>query len=279
MQKIKNSILDRMMTSKLTSKEIDFLIYISRFQNDDGRVSGIHYKEVCNQMKMSYQRFYDVKNSLIKKGFISAEKSNRIDHDITILGNKYENVENITEGYVNTNHNMFYHEAFFKLKAGAKILAMELLRMSYAGKGEFHIGTTNFYVKYTRLFGVTKRVMRTYLMSLKEVFFSIGIVDGQYYIRPKKIVYKQHGAKSENDNLAEHNVDVICRRNKIKDYTDKAYKDVLTIVRQYKREVENIGKDIYELLKVAVEKSLEKLNIRTLKPKLIHMMLKEEMAY
>ena len=39
MQKLKNSVLDRMIEEKLTSKEIDFLIYVSRYQDDSGKVS------------------------------------------------------------------------------------------------------------------------------------------------------------------------------------------------------------------------------------------------
>lgn len=34
MQKLKNSNIARMIAAKLTTKEIDFLIYVSRFQDD-----------------------------------------------------------------------------------------------------------------------------------------------------------------------------------------------------------------------------------------------------
>lgn len=288
MQKLKNSVLDRMIEEKLTSKEIDFLIYVSRYQDDSGKVSGIHYKELCETMHMSYQGFYDVKQSLQEKGFIAVEKSNRIDHDITILKNGYTDMNDITEGYVNTNHHIFYDEEFFEMKAGSKLLAMELLRMSYAGtggeKGQFRIGTKRFYEKYTKMFAVTKRVMRTYLMELKR-FFSIGIVEGMYYMRPKVSVYKQRGQASENANYAAHNVNVICRRNKIKNPNNKDIEDMMTLVRQYKKRAESIKLNIFELLKKAVEKSLEILNNgskiiknRVLKPKLIHSIVERELA-
>lgn len=288
MQKLKNSVLDRMIEEKLTSKEIDFLIYVSRYQDDSGKVSGIHYKELCETMHMSFQGFYDVKQSLQEKGFIDVEKSNRIDHDITILQNGYADMNDIVEGYVNTNHHIFYDEEFFRLKAGSKLLAMELLRMSYAGtggeKGQFRIGTKRFYEKYTKMFSVTKRVMRTYLMELKR-FFSIGIVEGMYYMRPKISVYKQPGQASENENYAAHNVSMICRRNKIKDPHKKDLKDVMDLVRQYKKEAERVKRNIFDLLRQAIEKSLQILNDgseviknRILKPKLIHSILKRELA-
>ena len=46
MQKLKNSIIAKMIEARLTNKEIDFLIYVSRFQNDNGVVSGAYYRSV-----------------------------------------------------------------------------------------------------------------------------------------------------------------------------------------------------------------------------------------
>lgn len=276
MQKLKNSIIAKMIKARLTNKEIDFLIYVSRFQNDDGVVSGVYYKEVCENMHMSFQGFYDVKNTLIRKGFIRSEKNSPTDHDITILDNAFLTENDIKAGYVNTNHNIFFHEKFARLKAGAKLLAMELMKLSYAGTGECRIGTEKFYKKYTQLFGVSKRVMRIYLMQLK-IFFSIGIKEGIYYIRPKNIVYRQLGQASENDNYAAHNVDVICRRNRIQEAGKKEKKDICTLLKQYRKQAQEVRQDIVEMLMRAVEGSLELAGVRILKPKLVHKLLREEL--
>ena len=276
MQKLKNSIIAKMIKARLTNKEIDFLIYVSRFQNDDGVVSGVYYKEVCENMHMSVQGFYDVKNTLIRKGFIRSEKNSPTDHDITILDNAFLTENDIKAGYVNTNHNIFFHEKYARLKAGAKLLAMELMKLSYAGTGECRIGTEKFYKKYTQLFGVSKRVMRIYLMQLK-IFFSIGIKEGIYYIRPKNIVYRQLGQASENDNYAAHNVDVICRRNRIQEAGKKEKKDICTLLKQYRKQAQEVRQDIVEMLMRAVEGSLELAGVRILKPKLVHKLLREEL--
>lgn len=287
MQKLKNSIVDKMIAARLTSNEIDFLIYVSRFQNDDGRVSGIHYKEVCEAMNMSYQGFYDVKNSLEEKGFISSEKSNRIDHDITILNNGFRSEDDVKEGYINTNHNMFYREDFFALKAGAKLLAMHMMKVTFAGKGSFDIGVDTFYDEKTgfpKRFGVSKRVMRNYLMQLKA-FFSIGIKDKKYFITPKRIVYRTARQASEVDNYRNHNVEVICRRNRIKDAGAKEKHDINELMRMYKKEALAAHMDVMELVRKAVERSLEVLNIneerivnRVLKPKLVHKIMRQELG-
>lgn len=284
MQKLSNAVVANMIAAKVTSKEVDFMIYISRFQNDDGHVEGVHYKEVCENAKMSYQGFYDVKQSLIEKGFITSDKSNRIDHDITILNNVFKNEEDYEKGYINTNHNIFYTKEFRDLKAGAKLLAMVIMKASYSGIGEWRIGTGKFYDKYTKIFNVTKRVLRTYLMQLKK-FFSIGIKDGIYYMRPMNIVYRKPGQKTENESYTEHEVEVTCRRNRIKILYPNDIKDVYNLAtHQYKKMAEIYELDIIGLLKKAIVMSIDRLNenrktgsIRVLKPKLIHKILREEL--
>lgn len=284
MQKLGNGIVEKMIAAKLTSKEIDFMLYISRFQDDNGHVSGVHYKEVCENAEMSYQGFYDVKQSLIDKNFIASDKSNRIDHDITILNNSFKGDEDYNAGYINTNHHIFYTKEFRYLKAGAKLLAMWIMKATRSGGGEWKIGTVKFYDKYTKMFGVTKRVMRTYLMQLKE-FFSIGIKEGIYYMRPKNVIYRKPNQKTENENYTEHEVEVTCRRNRIKILSQKDKKDVYELAtRQYKKKAEVYNLDIIDLLRKAIEISIERLNennpkcsVRVLKPNLVHKILRKEL--
>ena len=70
MQKIKSSVLARMIEAGVTSREFDFLIYISRFQDESGKVEGVHYRDVCTEMGISHQGFYDIKRSLEDKKLI-----------------------------------------------------------------------------------------------------------------------------------------------------------------------------------------------------------------
>lgn len=142
MQKIKNSIVDRMIEQKCTSNEIDFLCYISMYQDITGRVTGVHYKDVCNATGMSIQGYYDTKASLEDKGFIICDKLDYSDCDITIIGNSYTGEKYNREGYINTNHNIFFCKEFRNLKAGAKLLAMKLMIITFSGKGYFEIGLT-----------------------------------------------------------------------------------------------------------------------------------------
>lgn len=282
-QKIKSSVVTKMIEKGITSKEFDFLIYISRFQDDAGNINGVHYKEVCENMNISYQGFYDIKKSLMIKGIIQCNKSNYIDHDIMIKENDFSYVENFTESYINTNHDIFFDPDFFKMKAGAKLLTMEMMKISYSNRGKVMIGVKKFFDKYCQIFKVTKRVMHGYLMQLKR-FFSIGIKDGKYYITPLVKIYN-HGQPSENDRYSEHQIKTICRRNRMEVSDQKAVKDIGVLAGQYRKTALNAGMNIWDILKTAIKESLERLNlsyktykIRVLKPKLIHKIVKEKLA-
>lgn len=284
MQKIKSSVLEGMIKAGVTSKEFDFLIYISRYQDEGGRVEGVHYKDVCGEMGISFQGFYDTKRSLEEKGIISTGKSSRIDHDITIIGNSFEGVENFGESYINTNHNIFQCREFYALKAGTKLLAMEMMKISYAGQGKAVIGKDKFYEKYCGMFRVSRRIMRSYLMQLKA-FFSVGLKEGKYYITPLVKVYRKPGTKTENERYAEHQAKTICRRYRMDITDDKAISDTAELAAQYKRAAYQAGRDVWSLLQEAIGKSLDMLNgacrtykIRTIKPKLIHKIMKEALA-
>ena len=280
MQKLRNSNIAKMIAAKITNKEIDFLIYISRFQDDNGKVYGIHYKELCETMHMSYQEFYNVKLSLEEKGFIKCEKSHRIDHDITILDNSDSDCRQ--NGYVNTNHNIFFLEKFFQFKAGTKLLALELMKITYSGKGYFEIGVKKFYEKYMALFQVSQRVIRSYLKELRE-FFSIGIKNKKYYIEPRKIIYRKTGEKSEAERLREHLLEAVLRRNRIHETDARKKRDVKELFQQYGAKAIEEGKNLFALMNRAVERSIDTLNAgkktqekRYLSVALIHKLLKEE---
>lgn len=279
MQKLKNSILARMIEEKLTGSEIDLLLYVSFYQDEDGRTSGVHYKKVCETVGMSFQTFYDAKRALEEKGIISCEKTDRTDHDITIQGNR--NADCLREGYLNTNHSIFFSKEFQKLKAGSKLLALELMKLTYAGKGHTEKAVEAFYRKYTGLFRVSRRVMRSYLTGLKGFFF-ISIKNRKYYITPKKSLYKRPGTKGEAERFREHGVEAIVRRNRLQD-TVRDSREIETLFRQYGRAAGEAGRDIFRLVNSAVRKSLETTagktkKGRSLNPVRTRELLKDELA-
>lgn len=285
MQKLKYNVLDKLILNNVTSAEIDFLLYVSRYQNDKGVSKGIYYRNMCKEIGISFQSFYDLKTSLTEKRIIKAEKNSYYDWDITILDNDCSDPESYQEGYINTNHNIFYSSDFYSMKAGAKLLAMEFMKISFSGRGCYNIGSSKFYDKYTKIFKVTKRVIQNYMQDLKS-FFSIGLKEKQYWITPLAKVRRNIGSRTEASNYRSHIGDVICRRGKIKSVTKDALKDTVDLLKQYKASVNGEVEVLEELLVQAIKKSLEKANegirntskwIRELKPKLVHKYLIEQL--
>ena len=91
MYKLKNTYIDRMVSNRLTSKEIDFILHIAMYQDDTGRVISVYYKDICTSIGVSNQGFYNILNSLRDKNMISYEKKHRADIQVTLLGNDFSN--------------------------------------------------------------------------------------------------------------------------------------------------------------------------------------------
>ena len=210
-QKLKNYVLDRMLCADLTKAEIDFIIEISHYQEESGRVHGVYYKTICEAIGISYETFYITMRSLEEKGFLQLEKSHYTDWDIIIKDNDFSYAGALKEGYISTGHDFFYADSFKSLKAKEKLLAMQLLKISGANK-RYKIGMEIFFSKYEKLLKVTKRTIQTYLCSLKK-FFKISVKNKLYIFVPLQECFK-YNAPGDLQNLSNHLFSVACRRNR-----------------------------------------------------------------
>lgn len=289
MQKLKYSIIDKMIEKGCTSAEVNFICHIAKYQDDTGFIQGVYYKEICSDLNCADQTFYNLMNSLEAKGIIKKIKASYWDYNIVILGNDFteaikRNFKGKDDKYINLNHEIFYNKDFYRLKAGEKLLAMKFLVICLSGRGSYNKSVKEFFEKYKDIFNVTKRVIQNYLTTLKK-FFSIGVKDKQYWITPKKGVYKAFLSERTDDVVFnKHFGKVTCRREKVK-YTEKKLEDTLYLLWQYKSYVEDT-ENIYELLRNAVVESLKKANKgirevkwnRELEPKLVHTLFRKEMG-
>ena len=89
MQKLRYAIINRIKEENLTGTEIDILLYISRFQDESGRIKGIYYKDIAAATFRHKTQIYVSLKKLEEKHFISREKGSRYDMNITILNNDY----------------------------------------------------------------------------------------------------------------------------------------------------------------------------------------------
>ena len=128
MEKISVEVLEKMMKKRLTKREVDFVLYVGRFQNEYGMAHGIYYRDLCKEVGLSFQGFYDCMRALQRKGIIAFEKRTYFDYDIEILDNSFAGNENYGRGYVSLHNKMVRSAEFKKLKAPAKLMALYLMR-------------------------------------------------------------------------------------------------------------------------------------------------------
>lgn len=50
MEKISVEVLEKMMKKRLTKREVDFVLYVGRFQNEYGMAHGIYYRDLCKEV-------------------------------------------------------------------------------------------------------------------------------------------------------------------------------------------------------------------------------------
>lgn len=273
------TVLENLIKKKVTSKELDFILHISQYQNEAGEIRGVYYRDFSDCM--SIQSFYDVKASLKEKGIIEVKKNSDIDYDITICGNDFTD-KDFSAGYINTSHAVFKNQNFKAMKANEKLMVMDLMKITYSNKGSWQIGASKFLERYKGLFGVTLRVIRSYMHSIKQ-FFHVSLRKFKYLIIPKQDIYHQDpGERSGNQIYAESIVRTLCRRAKIKEYMERDLEDTAALIWQYQRRFQSLSLDIVDALGEALNKSLSIINADSaekkqhkLNPRLIHKKLLE----
>ena len=217
MYKLKNTYIDAMIANRLSSSEIDFILYISKFQSNGGTVESVYYKDVCTKIGISTQKFYDILHNLTKKGLISWVKNNPSDLSVTLSGNSFVNVDFSSKhvpGYVNIAQNKFQETWFLDMKAGAKLLYLYSQRF-LMGK---HMLVENFYVDFCKLFGVVKKTLQEYIHELKIrklLFISMKRNTAYHYemtMKRSSVLYDKGILPNENS-LYEHNLVKMMERN------------------------------------------------------------------
>lgn len=282
--KLKIDFVKRMFEADLTSKEFDFLMYLALRQDNKGVVRGVYYKAACEKIKMSYPEFYEVMRSLKEKGLISLEKNNRIDWDITLVDNRFDYDDAFSEGYLKVTC-MFENKSFLDMKAGAKLLALDLLRLSAASRASVKIKKRTLCEKYCKLLKVQNRMLWEYMKQIRR-FFAIYLKDGLFYITPFKASRERAGIGSETDNCHEHFIKAICRRNQVKEDREnkRNLKSVRELINQYKQLCFERGERIERIIEYSVEASINMINrnikkkkdwLRELRPKLIHRLIRQ----
>lgn len=254
--RIKYRLLPRL--KNLTTVEMDFFLYIAKYQRRNGLVCGVHNQEVCRCTGMCKQSFYTAMRGLQQKGIIRVWKNSDIDYDILILDNDFSDpssFEKGCEGYIDLHRKVFHKKRFKNLKAKEKWMLLYFLHCTHDNSSSYRIRTENFYKKFCELLGVTKRMVRSYLHSLRY-FFSVGIVKGLYYITYKRSIFSEKQKTGQEQQEHEFFTAALLRRCKIKNATKREREETAKLIKQYRETADRIGCNIFEVLEQAVRNSI-----------------------
>jgi hypothetical protein len=279
--RIKYSLIEKL--KNLTSTEMDLFLYVAKYQRLNGFVAGVHNQDVCRATGMCKQSFYTAMRGLERKGIVKISRTSDIDYDLLILDNDFTGKEAFKagrcKGYIDLSRSIFHKKQFKQLKAKEKWLLLYFLHCTHDNSSSYRIGTGNFYKKFCAMLGVTKRMVRSYLHSLRA-FFSVGIVKGIYYITYKRSVFNQKQGEQEKQ---EHEffASALLRRNKIRKYNQEALAETAKLIKQYRGIAHDSGYNIFDVLEKAVRESIpdeSKPKDRKLSYKYVHKLVRETLA-
>ena len=245
MQKIKRALYDKIIRSDLSRLELYFLFYLAMRCDPDGKVIGVYYHSLSQDIGCSVAKFYHLRDSLTKKGFIYWEKNNSADIDVTLIGNQFINGY---RDYVDINIAIFHDPEFFKCKAGAIQLAMYFInRVEAQGavteensvsrdpkKGE--LKRKLLYTPYkdykdlAKMLKVSVRIIKHYIDEEISKWITVGhniVVDDKekdiVTIKRKALLRTMYNASDdlENDTIDETSKEVSRKRKKEKVYPER----------------------------------------------------------
>lgn len=256
MQKLRNEVVNKILRAHLSKAEIDVLLEISHYQDENGTAYGVHYRDVCNAVGISVDTFYWALHGLCEKNLITAKKAAYGDWDIEIIGNNFVGKKPL--GYVSTGHDIFFNKEFLKLKANEKLIALFLIMSVGAdGKKTYHKDLGDFYQFFCEALDIKKLTLSRYLHRLKA-FFNIRYDKNIILIKPGSDVEKWQAPK-DNEILAEHIMKVAVRRNKATS-SSEILKETAALIGQYARICREKSKNICAVFLSAVQKSFEQIN-------------------
>lgn len=270
MQKIKFDLLNSIISdTSLTAKEIDFLIFLCKTNDNNGTCRGVYYKDIVSELLCSKDKFYKMLKGLSDKGYIIYKKNHSTDVDITIIGNNFiVDGEPIYRDYMSLNYKVFYDNKFLKLKAGAKRLLLDLCKRTLSGqKNKLWFIPYNEYKIYSEKLGVSKRVVKDYFNNIRnwvQVAHNI-YSDGKEYdvitflasaLNSPQIITKEHGKSQSRKMYEEHSfyihyIKTFCRRKKIKYNIENLY-NTAVLIKQYINKAKENGKSIFNLITKAI---------------------------
>ena len=248
MQKINFKTLQKIIDLKCTSSEIDILLYMVRYQSSKGSILNLKYNDICKELNISNQTFYNSLRKLEDKKIIYIYDNSNSEYgyyNILIYDNDYDFLEKKDfKGcipYLNTNtYNFLYSKKFRDLTGGTKRLILGVLMT--LGKFKKKV----FSIKSLRKYAKVKcdRSIYTFIKTLKN-WFNVSREKSNYIISLNENTI-EHDEKSEKENHIWFKLTNYLHINKIK-YTINDLNDTIEMFVKNKYD-EKYGHMFYEII-------------------------------
>ncbi len=261
--KLNISTIDKMAELKLTSNEIDLILYLAVRQNIFGQAEDIFYSEVMNELSITKQTFYNIKNDLVQKEIISEAQSKDGYWTFRILNNIYATDEDYKKRYLNVNKHILFTDNFKALKANEKILILKLLcTKNLEDKKPFkiYINTLKEWLDVK-----SSAIIYTYIENIKP-FFNHEIKEGELGLGGLIVFTTKYTTFSRTTNTEKalyfkHKLKMFCKKYKIF-FNEQNIDDLITLINQY-TSTKGLGTVLINMYDTLLQK-------RTVQPKLIN---------
>lgn len=125
--KLKREVIDKMIENKCSKKEIDFILLIAQWQQENGVIYNVHFSNIIKELDIHQKTFYDLLDRLEKKNIITCEKCRVGYYHIAILDNDFSNGPYKDITYININRPFLFGEQFRSFKASVKLVILNLI--------------------------------------------------------------------------------------------------------------------------------------------------------
>lgn len=254
--------------NNLSKTEMNIFLQCVRYQDAQGKIIGAYYKYFMKLLGFkSKQTFYNVLRSLREKKLLTYTKNVKGDYDIKIENQTYS--QQVKPDYIDLNKKIFQSTEFMKMKAHEKYMLLDLMRSTALNRGIRVINVHEFYNKYCKALHVSKRVIQTYLHTLRK-YFSIQIKCGKYYIKflggklfekPKKSIKGKRTIylvdNTAADQQREYVGSVLLRREQLAKKREEDASDLGKLTHQYSKIIKERGEDTISIISAVLHRYAE----------------------
>lgn len=255
----------------ISSYGIDFLLLLTKYQNEFGRVDGISYQKLMDELGFCKQTFYNILYRLELLNYIKISQYSDGYWCIEICDNTFAKEDDYKNRYLNTNRDHLYSNEFKKLRANTKKLILYFMLIQQLEDGM----TFKIYPETLRnVIGVSSiSLIYQYMEEMNMFFVNKRHVGAKLktilHIKTGTINIFSRSSKTEHEHFYTYKFEHFCKSYKIP-YTKDDISSLVIMLHQY------VSYGIENILNEIIDTSL---HFRKIYPKMINKILNNKIQW